>query len=98
MGFFDIFKKVGSTIGKLGVGGVTAVVPLLVAVVEKIFPGAKGTDKLSQVMSIVHLLFPDFFKDLPQETVDDFTSGLGEVVAGSVKVYHAIGVFRHKGE
>ena len=96
MGFLDIFAKIGSVFSNVGVGGITAIIPLLVAAVEKIFPGAKGTDKLSQVLSIVRLLFPDFFKDLPQETVDEFLDGLIEVVSGSVKLYHAIGVFTHK--
>lgn len=97
MGFlFDFLKTIGSTVGKLGGGGVAAFVPLIVTAVEKIFPDAPGPDKLNQVLTIVRLLFPEFFKDLPQETVKEFTDGLIEVVSGAVKVFHAVGVFRHK--
>ena len=97
MGFLSIFKTIGGLVGKLGGGGITAIVPALVTVVEKVFPDAPGPDKLHQVITIVRLLFPNFFKDVPQETVDEFLDGIVDVVGGSVKVFHAIGVFRHKG-
>lgn len=94
MGFLSVFKKVGGVLR--GFGGVSAVVPLIVSAVERFLPEAKGPEKLEQVVTIAKLLFPEVFKDLDEDALAELLVGIEQVVSGSVKIYHAIGVFRHK--
>jgi hypothetical protein len=81
-----------SILGSLSV--ITKFIPIVVAGVEKLFPNSKGSEKLPEVISILRLIFPQYFKDLPPELLNQFLEGLTETISGTVKIYNAVGVFK----
>jgi len=80
------------------IGAITKFIPIIVAGVEKLFPTSKGPDKLKEAISILRLIFPQYFDDLEPELLDQFVEGITEIISGTVKVYHGIGIFQRGGE
>lgn len=82
-----------SVLGSLSV--ITKFIPIIVAGVEKLFPKSDGGTKFKEVLSIIRLIFPQYFDDLEPELLAEFIEGITQIISGSVKVYHAVGVFKH---
>jgi len=89
-----ILGVLGGIAGALG--SVTQFLPIIIAGIEKLFPNSQGDEKLEQAVTIIRLLFPQYFKDMEPELLAEFLEGITDAISGIVKMYNAVGVFKHK--
>ena len=78
---------------------VISFVPAAVRLVEKLFGDKSGSDKQSAAVDLITAVLPligvgDDREDASAELVE----GISLLINGTVKVLHAVGEFRHKGE
>lgn len=90
----NIVSKFGPQLLKaFGVGGVGALIPILVAIVEKLIPGkGRGEEKFAAVQAIAKLLIQLSEMITGKDIFDDAQAaeGIDNLINGAVQFYNSV--------